>query len=147
MPIVSICGVDLERQIVFNKGALPGLWIADADGSSAWPLTTGAYDYCLRGARIAFQTEPLVGSPYRRIGIVDATGANRRVLTDGLIDERPIWSPDSRVIAFERQVFMSGAQWCTLRQVDAAGGTVVAMLPERTARACPNAAWRSVTTR
>lgn len=137
------------RQIVFNKGAQPGLWIADADGSSPRQLTSGAYDFYPRwspdGARIAFVTEPLAGSPSRRIGVVDASGSNRRVLTEGLIDERPIWSPDSRVIAFEKQIFFAGAQWCTLRQVNAAGGIVVPLLPERTTRACPNAAWRSVT--
>ena len=138
------------RQIVFNKGAQPGLWIADADGSSARQHTSGAFDFYPRwspdGARIAFVTEPLDGSPSRRIAVVDVTGARRRVLTDGLIDERPIWSPDSRTIAFEKQIFVSGAQWCTLRQVNAAGGLVVPLLTERTARACPNAAWRSVAT-
>ncbi len=138
-------------QIVFNKGSLPGLWIANADGSSARQLTTGAYDYYPRwspnGLRIAFQTEPLDNSPSRRIGIVDAGGANRRVITEGQIDERPIWSPDSRFIAFEKQVLISGAQYCTLRQVDAAGGTVVPLLPERTTRECPNAAWRSIASR
>ena len=135
---------------MFNKGSLPGLWIANADGSSARQLTTGAYDYYPRwspnGARIAFQTEPLDGSPSRRIGVVDASGANRRLLTEGQIDERPIWSPDSRVIAFEKQVLVSGVQWCTLRQVEAGGGIVVPLLPGRTTRACPNAAWRSITT-
>jgi Tol biopolymer transport system component len=137
-------------RIVFNKGALPGLYIANADGSGARQLTTGAYDYYPRwspdGARIAFQTEPLAGSPSRRIAVVDATGANRRVLTEGLIDERPIWSPDSRAIAFEKQILVNGEQVCTLRRVDVGGGPVVDILPGRPVRACPNAAWRSAAT-
>jgi len=138
------------RQIVFNKGSLPGLWIANADGSNARQLTTGAYDNVPRwspnGARIAFQTEPLEGSPSRRIGVVDVGGGNRRILTEGQIDERPLWSPDSRLIAFEKQVLVNGVQVCTLQRVEADGGVVVNLLPGRAVRACPNAAWRSVTT-
>ena len=138
------------RQIVFNKGSLPGLWIANADGSAARQLATGAYDYSPRwspnGAHIAFQTEPLDGSPSRRIGAVNAGGTNRRVLTAGPIDERPLWSPDSRFIAFEKQVIVNGVQVCTLQRIEADGGVVVNLLPGRAVRACPNAAWRSVTT-
>lgn len=137
------------RQITFNRGSAPGLWIANADGSGARQITSGAYDYYPRwspdGARIAFQTEPIDGSPSRRIGVVDATGANRRVLTSGLIDERPMWSPDSHLIAFEKQVLVNGVQVCTLQRVDIVGGPPVALLPDRVERTCPNAAWRSVT--
>ena len=134
-------------QIAFNKGSLPGLWIANADGSAPRQLTSGAYDYYPRwspnGARIAFQTEPLDGTPSRRIGVVEVTGANRRVLTTGQIDERPLWSPDSRLIAFEKQILVNGVQVCTLQRVAAEGGPVVNLLPDRVVRACPSAAWRS----
>lgn len=138
------------RSIAFNKSSQPGLWTANADGSGARQITTGAYDYSPRwspdGVRIAFATEPLDGSGIRKIGVVDASGSNRRVITGGPTDQRPFWSPDGKLVAFERLTPVSGGQQCSLLRVDAAGGTAVEALPSRTTRTCPNAAWRSITT-
>lgn len=36
------------------------------------------------------------------VGVIQKDGSGMRILTDGYQDESPTWSPNGRVIAFER---------------------------------------------
>ena len=79
-------------------------------------------------------------------GVVDVNGTNRRLLTEGPVDARPAWSPDSRSVAFDRSMLVAGVPRCTVKGVEALGGPVLDLLPWRATRACASAVWRSVTT-
>jgi Tol biopolymer transport system component len=104
-----------------DKGGMPQLWLADADGSHQRALWTdefaGAPRWSPDGTRIAFDTRG-------HIAVLNAEGGEPRLVTDGpVFDSRPAWSHDGRCIYFRShrsgtmQIWKIGAEGGTPTQV------------------------------
>lgn len=129
-PLATAPGEDAQpqwspdgRQVAFTRGlgsATPELWLVPADGSTAprrMPLPTGARNprWSPDGKSIAFDN-------IRGIWVVGADGANARPVTSacnaaggctsGGIQQRPVWSPDARRLAYfaSTQTFDHGVE-------------------------------------
>ncbi len=95
------------RQIVFNsdRGGSPQLYVMNANGSNSKRISFGDGRYTApvwspRGDKIAF-----VKSQKGRysIGVMNPDGSGERLLTESYLDESPTWSPNGRVIMFNRE--------------------------------------------
>jgi Tol biopolymer transport system component len=90
------------KRIAFASGAI---FTMRADGRSLRRLPHSAADsepsWSPDGRRIAFSHEAQSANGRNRIGVSDADGHNRRLLTPPSEDDfAPVWSPDGRRIAF-----------------------------------------------
>lgn len=95
------------KQIVFNsdRGGSQQLYVMNADGGSPHRISFGKGRYGTpvwspRGDLIAF-TKISEGRFY--IGVMRVDGSGERLLTESYLDEGPTWSPNGRVIMFNRQ--------------------------------------------
>jgi TolB protein len=95
------------NQVVMS-GRTPGdqlrIWLMNADGSEARPLTPATYEaqypaWSPDGGRIAFSA--VIDGGFRLM-IMNADGSGIRELTDGPTDNWPSWSPDGSRIVFGR---------------------------------------------
>jgi hypothetical protein len=113
----------LSNQIVFlsDRSGVTNLWAMNPDGSAARQLSVElapVLDYAVApdGGRY------VVGDG-RRLVLSDASGTDRRVLTDeGVVEFDPAYAPDSQHLAFARADAASGAG-LGLWQVAADGGS------------------------
>lgn len=94
-------------QIVFNsdRGGSQQLYTMDAGGGNIKRISFGSGNYGTpvwspRGDLIAF-TKISGGRFY--IGVMRTDGSGERTLTESYLDEGPSWSPNGRVIIFNRQ--------------------------------------------
>lgn len=94
-------------RIVFNsdRGGSQQLYVMNADGSGIERISFGDGRYGTpvwspRGDLIAF-TKMHRGRFY--IGVMRPDGSGERLLTESWLDEGPSWSPNGRVIVFQRQ--------------------------------------------
>jgi len=94
-------------QIVFNsdRGGSQQLYAMDANGNNIHRISFGDGKYGTpvwspRGDLIAF-TKMSGGQFY--IGVMRPDGSGERLLTQSYLDEGPSWSPNGRVIIFNRQ--------------------------------------------
>jgi len=95
------------RQITFesDRGGSQQVYVMNADGSGAKRISFGEGRYGTpvwspRGDLIAF-TKMYKGRFY--IGVMRTDGSGERLLTESWLDEGPTWSPNGRVILFNRQ--------------------------------------------
>lgn len=95
------------KTIVFNsdRGGAQQLYTMNADGSNVQRISFGDGRYGTpvwspRGDFIAF-TKMSGGRFY--IGVMHSDGSGERLLTESYLDEGPSWSPNGRVIVFNRQ--------------------------------------------
>lgn len=94
-----------NSQIVFSsdRGGSQQLYLMNADGSNLKRLTYGKGNYGTpvwspRGDYIAFTKQ----SGGFHIGVIRPDGTGERLLTTSFMDEGPSWSPNGRVIVFNR---------------------------------------------
>ncbi|AIF80799.1 translocation protein TolB [endosymbiont of Acanthamoeba sp. UWC8] len=94
-------------KITFNsdRGGSRQLYVMDRDGSNIKRISFGGGSYATpvwspRGDYIAFTK-----MQHRKfyIGVMRVDGSGERLLTSSWLDEGPTWSPNGRVIMFERQ--------------------------------------------
>jgi TolB protein len=111
------------RRIVFESDRSGGqqVYTMNADGSNQQRISFGGGRYATpvwspRGDLIAFTK--LAGN--FRIGIMNTSGGNEKLLTDDWQDEGPSWSPNGRVLTFYRQGRGSGGK-ADLWSVDLTG--------------------------
>lgn len=102
------------RQITFesDRGGSQQIYVMNADGSGARRISFGEGRYGTpvwspRGDLIAF-TKMYKGKFY--IGVMRTDGSGERLLTESWLDEGPTWSPNGRVILFNRQWPSSSTQ-------------------------------------
>jgi TolB protein len=100
------------RKITFesDRGGSQQVYTMNADGSGVQRISFGQGRYGTpvwspRGDLIAF-TKMQGGQFY--IGVMRPDGSGERVLTQSWLDEGPTWSPNGRVILFNRQSPSSG---------------------------------------
>ncbi|MDE3037971.1 MAG: Tol-Pal system protein TolB, partial [Pseudomonadota bacterium] len=101
-------------QIVFNsdRGGSQQLYVMNADGGNVHRISFGDGRYGTpvwspRGDLIAF-TKISGGTFY--IGVMRPDGSGERLLSNGWLEEGPSWSPNGRVIIFDRQSPPSNGQ-------------------------------------
>ena len=101
-------------QIVFNsdRGGSQQIYVMSAGGGDVKRISFGDGRYGTpvwspRGDLIAF-TKMSGGRFY--IGIMRTDGSGERLLTESYLDEGPTWSPNGRVIMFNRQFPSSGGR-------------------------------------
>jgi dipeptidyl aminopeptidase/acylaminoacyl peptidase len=127
------------------------LWKVDLATGAETQITTGAmavFDFSLSndGTRIAFKRAPttLVGDAWRaEVAVMDASGANQRVLTHNDIEEdSPLLSPDNRQMLFIARMNDKAEPYYpdTLFVVPAAGGEPTHILDDFT-YTIDDAAW------
>lgn len=129
------------RRIVFTSGRAgrPDLYIMDADGTNAQPLTTaslgsrsdnGSPDWSPDGLRVVYQSQ--VSGSFQIVSIAVRDRSTRQHTSDGE-NEDPSWSPDSRHVVFSstrtgaRQLWIVDTESGRLRQLTRAAG---ARLPD-----------------
>ncbi len=95
------------RQIVFNsdRGGSSQLYTMNADGSNVKRISFGKGRYSApvwspRGDKIAFVKS--VDGQFS-IAVMNPDGSGERTLTTSYMDESPTWSPNGRVIMFNRE--------------------------------------------
>ena len=95
------------KRIAFNsdRGGSQQLYVMNANGSGAKRISFGNGRYGTpvwspRGDWIAF-TKISSGRFY--IGVMRPDGSGERLLTESFLDEGPTWSPNGRIILFNRQ--------------------------------------------
>jgi TolB protein len=113
------------RRIVFesDRSGSQQLYVMDADGSGQRRISFGGGAYASpvwspRGDLIAFTR---IGGAGFRIGTMNSSGGNVRLLTDAWQDEGPSWAPNGQFVMFNRIARGSGAS--TLYAVHIDGGT------------------------
>ena len=92
----------LSNQIAFlsDRAGVPNLWAMNPDGTAPRQLSTELtpiLDYAVAPDGSSF----VVGDG-RRLVFAEASGADRRVLTDGFVEFDPTYSPNGQRIAFGR---------------------------------------------
>jgi TolB protein len=129
------------RRIVFTSGRAgrPDLYIMDADGTNAQPLTTsslasrsdnGSPDWSPDGLRVAYQSQ--IGGSFQIVSLALRDRSNKQHTSDGE-NEDPSWSPDSRHVVFSstrtgvRQLWIVDTESGRLRQLTRSAG---ARLPD-----------------
>ncbi|HUZ11637.1 MAG TPA: Tol-Pal system beta propeller repeat protein TolB [Caulobacteraceae bacterium] len=95
-------------QIVFNsdRDGSPQLYVMNADGSDAHRISFGSGRYTApvwspTGGLIAFVKQQ--GEVFD-IGVMNPDGSGERILASSYFADEPCWSPNGRVIMFERKV-------------------------------------------
>jgi TolB protein len=115
------------KRIVFNsdRGGSQQLYVMNTDGSGVQRISfsDGRYGtpvWSPRGDWIAF-TKMASGKFF--IGVMKPDGSGERLLTESFLDEGPTWSPNGRVIIFNRQTASRGGKEGTskLYSVDVTG--------------------------
>ncbi len=115
------------KRIVFNsdRGGSQQIYVMQADGSHVQRISFGDGRYGTpvwspRGDWIAFTK--MAGGRFF-IGVMKPDGSGERLLTESFLDEGPSWSPNGRVIVFNRQTPSRGAKEGTARlfSVDVTG--------------------------
>lgn len=129
------------RRIVFTSGRAgrPDLYIMDADGTNAQPLTTsslasrsdnGSPDWSPDGLRVAYQSQ--IGGSFQIVSLALRDRSSKQHTSDGE-NEDPSWSPDSRHVVFSstrtgvRQLWIVDTESGRLRQLTRSAG---ARLPD-----------------
>jgi Tol biopolymer transport system component len=124
------------KRVVFESSRSGGsqIWIADADGSNAFPLTSvaapvkGFPRWSPDGKRIAFHSRPAL---HASIFVIDAAGGIARQLTHGSSEDMaPSWSQDGRWVYFcsrrsgQSEVWKIPADGGSAIQITKGGGRV-----------------------
>jgi TolB protein len=126
------------RQLAFtsNRTGRPEVYISDADGTNAEPLTLGQYsdqsynsnpDWSPDGRAIAYQSQ--IAGRFQVISMGLRDRAPKRLTSDG-INEDPSWAPDSRHIVFTssrtgvQQLFVLDVESGRTRQLTHSGAKV-----------------------
>ena len=123
------------RQLAFtsNRTGRPEVYISDADGTNAEPLTLGQYsdqsynsnpDWSPDGRAIAYQSQ--IAGRFQVISMGLRDRSPKRLTSDG-INEDPSWAPDSRHIVFSsnrtgvQQLFVLDVESGRTRQLTHSG--------------------------
>jgi Tol biopolymer transport system component len=115
---------------------LAALYVVNDDGSdlrrlTTWETDAGTPDWSPDGTQIAFNSnDRFVSGPLPMIQVIDAVGANQRVVFDpssGYAAFWPSWSPDGSAIVFTRADFILPAQ---LRVIATSGGNARPLITE-----------------
>ncbi len=103
----SPCFAPDGRRIVFNsdRGGSSQLYVMDASGSNTQRISFGDGRYYTpvwspRGDLIAFTKQH---SGVFHIGVMRPDGTGERLLTEGFLVEGPTWSPNGRVLMYQRE--------------------------------------------
>jgi TolB protein len=114
------------REIIFtsDRGGSPQIYRMNADGSGTRRLSFGAGQYSTavwspKGDLIAFTRQS--GGRFQ-IGVMNADGSGERTLTEAYLVEGPTWSPNGRVIMFQREAAPGASP--TLWSVDVSGANL-----------------------
>jgi Tol biopolymer transport system component len=84
---------------------LRGIYVVDSDGSDLRLVSrqenVRELAWSPLGEVLAFSERTVVGGRVSQtIGLINADGSGKRILTDGPLDLSPCWSPDGRYIAY-----------------------------------------------
>ncbi len=114
------------REIIFtsDRGGSPQIYRMNADGSGARRLSFGSGQYSTavwspKGDLIAFTRQS--GGRFQ-IGVMNGDGSGERTLTEAYLVEGPTWSPNGRVVMFQREAAPGASP--TLWSVDVSGANL-----------------------